>query len=497
MPPNTMSPKSYALQDTADTRLGKRYSELKKGHSEESGFIPLGNGLDAFMARALMAQKADLTIDAQYYMIHNDLTGLLFAEQLLKAADRGVQVRLLIDDMDLKERDEGLSCIAGHPNIAVRIFNPFNRQTFRLGQLLTGVGSVTRRMHNKSFTVDNQITIVGGRNIGDEYFDADPTFAFADLDLMGIGPVVKEVSVSFDEYWNSPMAYPIDVLRPDLIDSTTIEEGQKKLTEYLTRDSVIKYKQSLANSGIVNSIENNELVYTWGQARVLSDHPDKLASYDVDPDDTLSSQLNPFLKDLGREFLIFSPYFVPGKPGAKALGDLSKSGVRVRILTNSLASTDVGIVHAGYAKYRKALLRDGVELYEMNMELNKEQRKGKKGIHGSSKASLHAKSFILDRAQIFVGSLNFDPRSIVENTEIGIMVNSEDLANTVAEAFDHITEVMAFRLELQTDDDGFEHIIWHGMENGEKRVWQVDPHTGFWQRLGIGFLGLLPIESQL
>ena len=497
MPPNTMSPKSYALQDTADTRLGVKYDELKKGHSGESGFIPLGNGLDAFMARALMAQMADLTIDAQYYMIHNDLTGLLFAEQLLKAADRGVQVRILIDDMDLEGRDEGLSCIAGHANIAVRIFNPFNRQTSRLGQLLTGLGSVTRRMHNKSFTVDNQITIVGGRNIGDEYFDADPAFAFADLDLMAIGPVVREVSVSFDEYWNNSMAYPIDVLRPDLTHSITVEEGRKKLTEFLTQDSVVTYKQSLANSGIVNSIQNNELVYTWGLGEVFSDHPDKLASYDVDPDDTLSSQLTPFLKDVDRELLIFSPYFVPGKQGTRSLGELSKSGVRVSILTNSLASTDVGVVHAGYAKYRRALLRAGVELYEMSTVPNKEQRKGKKGTHGSSKASLHAKSFVLDRTQIFVGSLNFDPRSVVENTEIGIMVSSEDLANTAAEAFDHIMEVRAFRLELQTDEEGFETIIWHGMENGEKRVWQADPHTSFWQRLGIGFLGLLPIESQL
>ncbi|MEA3469196.1 MAG: phospholipase D family protein [Thermodesulfobacteriota bacterium] len=497
LPPNTTSHKSYALQDTTDTRLGVKYDELKKGHSDTSGFIPLGNGLDAFMARALMAQNADLTIDAQYYMIHNDLTGLLFAEQLLKAADRGVQLRILIDDMDLEGRDEGLSCIAGHPNIAVRIFNPFNRQTSRLGQLLTGFGSVTRRMHNKSFTVDNQITIVGGRNIGDEYFDADPAFAFADLDLMAIGPVVKEVSVSFDEYWNNPMAYPIDVLRPDLTHLITVEEGRKKLTESLTRDSVVTYKQSLANSGIVNLIQNNELVYTWGQGRVLSDHPDKLASYDVDPDNTLSSQLTPFLKDVDRDLLIFSPYFVPGKQGTKALGDLSKSGVRVRILTNSLASTDVGVVHAGYAKYRRALLRAGVELYEMNTVISKEQRKGKKGIHGSSKASLHAKSFVMDRAEIFVGSLNFDPRSVVENTEIGIMVSSEDLANTAAKAFDHITKVMAFRLELQTDDEGFETIIWHGMENGEKRIWQADPHTSFWQRFGIGFLSLLPIESQL
>lgn len=456
LPPNTSNPETHVLQDTADTRLGKKYRNIKKGHPGDSGFFLLGNGLDAFVARAALAQLADRTIDAQYYMIHNDLTGLLFANQLLKAADRGIRVRLLIDDMDLDGRDEGLSTLAAHPNIALRVFNPFDRQTLRILQFITRFGSVTRRMHNKSFTVDNQATIVGGRNIGDEYFDADPLLAFADLDILAIGPVVNQVSSSFDEYWNDSMAYPIAVLRPDLVENNDLKEGRKRLAEYLEQESVIEYLQALDGSRLVNSIKNNEVEYIRGEAKVLADHPDKLKSYEKDEVYELSFQMKLYFEGLHKEFIIFSPYFVPGKSGTRFLGDLAGSGVRVRIMTNSLASTDVGVVHAGYAKYRRELLRAGVELYEMNKRLSKTQRKEKKGTSGSSKASLHAKAFVFDREQVFVGSLNLDPRSVTENTEIGIMVTSKEVGHDMAQAFDQMAATMAFRLQLNTDEEGME-----------------------------------------
>ncbi len=229
----------------------------------------------------------------------------------------------------------------------------------------------------------------------------------------------------------------------------------------------------------------------------MADNPGKLESYDSDHAYTLSSKITPFFENLDKEFLIFSPYFVPGKEGTKFLADLSKSGVRVRILTNSLASTDVGVVHAGYAKYRTTLLRARVELYEMNKTLNRKERKAKKGTSGSSKASLHAKSFVFDREQVFIGSLNLDPRSIVENTEIGIMVTSKEVAEILAGKFDMMIEKIAFRLELHTDEEGIEFIFWHGLENGEERVWKADPHTSFWRRFALGLVSLLPVESQL
>jgi len=496
LPSNVNNP-SFALQDTADTRAGKRYGELTSTHLNESGFLLLDTGLDAFAARAILAQGADRSIDVQYYMIHNDLTGTLFADQLIKAADRGVRIRLLIDDMDLGNRDEGLSTIAAHPNIDLRIFNPFSRKMIRGPQFLLRFGSVTRRMHNKSFTVDNQATIVGGRNIGNEYFEADPDFAFADLDVLAIGPVVKEVSASFDQYWNSGMAYPVGVLRPDLTEKEDLDEGRKKLAEYLARDSVSAYLQQLFSSLLAERIRNNEVLFSWGDAEVLADHPNKLESYNSDRAYTLSSKISPFFENLHKEFLIFSPYFVPGNEGTKFLVDLVGKGVHVRIITNSLASTDVGVVHAGYAKYRTALLRGGVELYEMNKILGRKQRKEKKGDTGSSKASLHAKSFVFDRQRVFIGSLNLDPRSVVENTEIGIMLTSTEIADAMAARFDTMVATKTFRLELTTDEDGFELIRWHGMENGREKVWTADPHTGFWRRFGIGLLRLLPVESQL
>lgn len=497
LPPNTDSPKSFAATDTAGTRLGKSVQLQKIEHPDHSGFVLLSNGLDAFAARLILAQKADSTIDAQYYMIHADMTGALFTDQLVKAAGRGVRVRLLIDDMDLQNRDEGLSVLASHPNIELRIFNPFSRNTLRFSQYISRVGSVTRRMHNKSFTVDNQVTIVGGRNIGNEYFNADPDLAFGDLDLMAIGPVVQQVSDSFDEYWNNSKAYPVDLLRPDLVGAKHLETGLRKLAEYLEQDRVREYVADLTASTLVEKIRNDGLEYAWGEARVFSDNPDKLDSYATTEEHSLVKKMSPFFQDLDNELLIFSPYFVPGKKGTEVFADYSRSGVRVRIITNSLASTDVGLVHAGYAKYRRPLLRAGVELYEVNKKTGKIEREKNHGRTGSMKASLHAKSFVLDRDQVFIGSLNLDPRSVVENTEIGIMLTSESVAEKMAEGFDRVASEACFRLELTTDGDGFEYISWHGYQNGQEHIWNFDPHTSFLRRFGIGLVSFLPIESQL
>jgi len=499
LPPNSGMMTTFALTDTVNTRFGKAYSELKNDHPDnsDSGFYLLEKGLDAFAARLLIIQGADKSIDAQYYMVHNDLTGILFINQLVEAADRGVRVRLLIDDMDLEGRDDGLSVLAAHSNIEVRVFNPFSRDTIRVVQYITGFGSVTRRMHNKSITADNLVSIVGGRNIGDEYFDAKSSLIFGDIDLMAIGPVVKEVSKSFDEYWNNNRAYPIDILRPDLVGKNTLEAGRKMLEDYLSKESVSEYRKSLLNSSFAEKIRGDDLTYEWGKGRVLSDDPEKLASYKTTKQYSLASQFKPYFRDLKKELLILSPYFVPGKTGTKYLADLSKSGVRVRIITNSLNSTDVGLVHAGYSKYRSTLLRAGVELYEINSTMGEEDREKREKSKAGSKISLHAKSFVLDRAKVFIGSLNFDPRSVTENTEIGIMATSEALANRIVDLFDMVVSQKTFRLELRTDDDGLEFIFWHGWRNGEEHIWNFDPFTGFWQRFAIGFMGLLPIESQL
>lgn len=497
MPPNDQQLQSYAYTNTEDTLLGRTVPEKLQGREGASGFFFLSNGLDAFTARVAIAAIAEKSIDAQYYMIHKDLTGILFGQQLVEAANRGVRIRVLIDDMDLEGRDPILATLDFHPNISIRVFNPFSRNSHRAGQFLTGFGSVTRRMHNKSFTVDNQLTIVGGRNIGNEYFDADPALDFADLDLLAIGPVVQEVSASFDEYWNSSLAYSTGVLRPDLVGDDVYSTAMTLLNNATDRDAVQAYKKRITESHIFKQFQENKIPFFFGTARVLADHPDKLISYNTDYNLTLASQFSPHFERITNELIVFSPYFVPGREGTEYLSNLSKQGVRVRIFTNSLASTDVAIVHAGYAKYRTRLLRAGVELYEMNMALSAKERDTKKGDLGGSKASLHAKSFILDRKKVFIGSLNLDPRSIIENTEIGILLTSPEAARAFAGAFDRIVAKRAFRLELSTDDDGLEFITWYGVENGEERSWTSDPYTSIWKRLWVDIMSLFPIESQL
>jgi len=497
LPDNTNRSHSQAYADTAGTYLGREIAADLAAHPGKSGFLPLASGLDAFVARAVLAHRAEKSIDAQYYLFHDDLTGKLFMNQLIEAAERGVRVRLLVDDMDLEGRDLGAAALDSYPNMEVRLFNPFNRETGRLSQFVTRLGSVTRRMHNKSFTVDNQVTILGGRNIGDEYFEAQPDLAFADLDVMAIGPTVAKVSASFDKYWNSELAYPATTIAKQQPTNAEMEEGLEEFKAYIAAQLDSPYMQALRDSDLANRMREDRLEFYWGNSAVMYDQPEKILHNKDKTEYHLSPQLEPYFDGVEKELLLFSPYFVPGKEGTAFLTELADKGVRVRILTNSLSSTDVGIVHSGYMKYREALLRGGVELYELNKKLTREQRKKKKGQEGSSKASLHTKSFVFDREEVFIGSLNLDPRAIVENTEIGVVISSADLAREMSTWFDENIEKVAFRLELKKGKSGSERILWHGLENGQPRTFTVEPYTSLWRRFTIGFLRLLPIESQL
>jgi cardiolipin synthase C len=497
LPKNVGLEKTFAYPDTGNTLLGREFSRQGAGHPGASGFRLLGNGLDAFVARAVLAHLAERSIDLQYYLYHGDLVGRLLTWQLLQAANRGVRVRLLVDDMDLSGRDLGVAVLDSHPNIEVRIFNPFSRKTGRMSQYVTRMGSVTRRMHNKSFTIDSQATILGGRNIGNEYFEADPDLAFADLDVLAFGPVAREVSTVFDQYWNSELAYPISVLVDKTPTPEEIGRMGQQLEEFVAAQAGSAYLQALQNSDLADKIWKNQVRYSWGNAVVVYDRPEKILHDTGEQEYQLAPQLKPYVDGVQKELIIFSPYFVPGEKGTAFLTGLVARGVRVRILTNSLASNDVSVVHAGYSKYRKPLMRGGVELYEMNRKLTREQRKEKKGEGGSSKASLHAKSFVFDREQVFIGSMNLDPRAVVYNTEIGVVLASPEIAQGMGAWFDRNVEKMAFRLELKRDEKGSETLLWHGIVDGTPKTFDVDPYTGFWKRLGIGFLGILPIESQL
>ena len=498
LPENTGRTETYAYEDTQDTALSRSYEHRSRGHAGESGYYYLNNGLDAFVARAVLANVAERSIDTQYYMIHNDVVGSLFIDHLFKAAERGVRVRLLIDDIDLGGRDSGLAVVDAHPNIEVRIFNPFARNVGRASQYITGFGKQTRRAHNKSFTVDNQVTILGGRNIGDEYFNADPELAFLDIDVMSTGPVAQGVSASFDLYWNHDLSYPITTLAEELPTKEEARRRKQEFDAFVAEQYESEYMKHLRDSDLAKELAQGLLKFAWGIGDVVADDPDKLTEDTSDTKYRLIEQLRPYLEGVQKELIIFSPYFVPGKGGIAFFQSLRDRDVRVRILTNSLSSTDVSAVHAGYSRYRKALLGMGVELYELNKELNKEERqKMKEGGIGDSRASLHAKAFVLDRKWVFIGSLNLDPRSIVQNTEIGVIFQSPEIAERMASGFDSKIDKIAFRLELEGADNGTGQIVWHGIVDGKQQTLYKDPYTGFWKRFGVGIMRILPIESQI
>ena len=414
------------------------------------------------------------------------------------AADRGVRVRLLIDDMDLGGRDNGLLALDSHPNIEMRVFNPFDRKIGRMPQFVTGFGSVTRRMHNQSFTVDNQVTIVGGRNIGNEYFDADPTLEFSDLDVMAIGDVVNDVSHSFDLYWNSELAYPVTTLIENRLSEEEIKQLYQKLQSYIEEHKDNPYLDALRGSDLANEIRQKSVVYQWGEADVVYDLPEKINS---DRDATelhLMTQLAPYFNAIQKELIIYSPYFVPGKEGVEFFKSLTDRGVRVRILTNSLASNDVSVVHAGYAKYRRDLIRNGLELYELRPDARSVKRNWSL-VAGRSKASLHTKAFVADGEVVVIGSFNVDPRSTALNTEIVIVVESPELAAQVLTYMDEgILPENSYRVVLEADaETGTERLVWITEIEGETVRYYSDPEVSLWRRMTSWFMGLFPIEKHL
>jgi putative cardiolipin synthase len=482
LPPNTARQPSEALSNTGDTRLGRAVAALTRANPGRTGIYPIAGGRDAFAARVVLARAAERSLDVQYYILRNDTTGGLFCEALWQAAERGVRVRLLVDDSGTHGLDAVLAALDAHPNIEVRLFNPYANRRFRLGELATDFSRLNRRMHNKSFTADNQATIVGGRNIGDEYFGAGSEVEFTDLDVLAIGPAVHAVSASFDAYWNSDSAYPAAALiRPSPEKSAEVREAWEKL-----RDSpeAARYAKAVLATALVRELLAGSLPLEWTSARVVSDDPSKV----LHPPERKDLHMLPLLEAAvgkpERELDLVSPYFVPTSEGAAALTALAARGVKVRVLTNSLAATDVAPVHAGYAKYRETLLRGGVRLYELKPTA---EESDKRESAGGSDASLHAKTFAVDRSRLFVGSFNFDPRSARLNTEMGVVIDSPSLAARLSSALDSGLPRDAYEVRLAKDGRSLEWVA-------EGKVYGAEPGAGFFRSLWIGLLSLLPIE---
>ena len=468
------------------TVLDHETTPLLQAHPGQSGVLWLSDGLDAFAARSVISQRAGRSLDVMYYIWKDDLPGHLMAHELYQAAERGVRVRLLLDDMNMHGFDPALAALDAHPDIEVRLYNPFRNRggLWRLLEMVQRVFSINHRMHNKAWIADNQVAIIGGRNIGAEYFDAREGINFRDLDLLLLGPSVGQASTIFDDYWNSQAVVPIAALNPHsqqqldaLIKTVDTESQLAQAAPYLAR-----VEQRLAEPTV-----RQDLMLQWSDSvRVLSDPP--LKHRNSRHDDWLVRAIGRDLGSAQRKMQLISPYFVPGQEGSERIIAMRGQGVAVELITNSLAATDVAAVHSGWSSYRKPLVAAGTTVYELK------RRGPRSGIAmplGSSGASLHTKAYLVDGRRGFVGSFNLDPRSANLNTEMGVLFDDAALGARLQREFDYLAHPdHSYRVSL--DERG--KLQW---TDSDGQRYRHEPDTRWWLRAWVWLLGLLPIESQL
>ena len=475
------------------TRLEQWNASGAAAYGTRSGFRLLATGLDAFVARVGLIELADRSLDLQYYIFHSDTTGEIIVDRLIAAADRGVRVRLLLDDWGtLEKKDEAVVGLDAHANIEIRLFNPYLHRSRmgRVGELVRSFSRVNRRMHNKQLIADGVAVVLGGRNIGDEYFGLGE-LDFQDVDVLAGGPIVRESTATFEAYWQSAFAKPVSALGTAAPSQERFAAARRALAERIEQRRASPYAKALSESLLATDLrEARDILPHWADARVFADPPGKLA----EPAGTrgpeyLGAHVAAAVRAAHSELLLVSPYFVPGKEGIATLGGKRREGVSVRVLTNSLAATDVWLVHAGYRKYRRPLLRQGVRLYELKAE-----GRGAAGRYapvGSSRASLHGKTFVFDGQSVFIGSMNLDARSIDQNTEDGVLIESPALAGEVAALFERWSGPgVSYEVRLT----GGRRLEWLAMGDGQAVHFSREPEAGFWRRLGAAVCSVLPID---
>lgn len=492
---------SLAPAVLADSRLLRTVAASRPA-PDASGFRLLPSGTDAFNTRVALARRAQHSLDVQYYLVHDDETGRALLRELQNAAARGVRVRLLIDDIATQTQDQTLLRLARQTNIEVRLFNPFAWGRSSLAtRILSSLGDLKRvnhRMHNKSFIADNCMAITGGRNIGDEYFMHGSASNFIDLDVFAAGAIVGDLSDVFDRYWNSSYTYPVATLvRFDqaLADKAAQMMAAGAPATMLDADGLVARDEPVApgSPSLTQEIDAGRLRLEWAPARVVADDPSKVAGVsDTTVGTTASGMLMSLMQGAQSEVTVVSPYFVPGKPGMALMRALHARGVRMAVLTNSLAATDAPLVHIGYAHYRPEMLALGVHLYELSPTGG--QRTGKARVFGSSRAKLHAKTAIIDRQSLFVGSINLDARSARENTEQGLIIQSPALAGEVLQMLTDDHGESAFRLQLGADHHSIE---WVGTDNGVETIFHDEPDASLWLRFGLWLLAPVAPEQLL
>lgn len=493
LPPLDGRSRSQALDAAADTPLGRAVAPVAERHPGLSGVHPLDDGRSAFAARVHLARAATRTLDLQYYIWHADLSGTLLFEEVRRAADRGVRVRMLLDDNSTSGLDPTLAALDAHANIEVRLFNPFVIRSPRFVGYLTDFRRLNRRMHNKAFIADNQVAVIGGRNIGDEYFGAGQGALFADLDLLSVGPVIAELSRSFDQYWACRSSHPAARILPDASARTAIDDDAHAVAD---DPEAAQYLEAIAGSDYARALLENRLALEWAPTRMVADDPAKGLG-EAPPDARLWPKLKALLGQPEHELGLVSGYFVPTKTGVDVFTRMARQGVKVTIVTNALEATDVPVVHTGYAKWRAPLLQAGVTIHEMRgpphgdgVERNITALGSTgSGARGAGSA-LHAKTFAVDRTRIFVGSFNFDPRSANLNTELGFVVESPALANHLHDTFGQFMPDNTYKVEL--DENGA--LRWREKVSDRIVVHETEPGTSWWQRTAVKMLSYLPIE---
>ncbi|MDX2419207.1 MAG: phospholipase D-like domain-containing protein [Xanthomonadales bacterium] len=479
------------FNDTDGTYFGESLEGLAEAHPGKAGFYPVVDSIAGLSIRLLMAKRAERSIDAQYYLIKGDIVGNLFIGALLEAADRGVRVRLLVDDIFTGGYDKIMAALDSHPNFEIRVFNPFANRSARVLEAITSFSRINRRMHNKSLTVDNQMTLVGGRNIADEYFAARQDAKFGDVDVLGIGPVVGDVSQMFDQYWNNYYAVPAPVFvnmpkNPD----EELRKLREKIRQAYDRVKSTRYAKALQDS-ILKKIQKDASVLTWAPYELVYDSPDKAQHDKAEEAASIMTPLRETALNAQQELMVITPYLVLRKKGLAKFRSLRERDVDVKVVTNSLAATNQILVHGGYAPIRRPLLDMGVKLFEARADAT---ISGEEHVDAEdAKATLHTKVFIVDRSKVFIGSFNWDPRSAYINTELGVIIESPAIAEAFTEAVENLLPTQTYEVFLNEQNA----IRWRGLENDREVVLNKEPQSGFWRRMGGRFMQFLPIRGQL
>ena len=481
-------PKQYseAISDTSDTRLGKSVAQWTENHTGKSGFYPLLDGMDALGVRLALIDRAEKTIDVQYFLMKPDSSGYLFTMKLLEAADRGVRVRFLLDDIFTTVKDDGLLVLNEHPNIEIRLFNPIGRGGSFYLNYLADFKIANRRMHNKTFTVDNQVSVVGGRNIANEYFGLDKDTKFKDVDMIAFGTVAKDISKTFDRFWNHKLSIPMEAFENNK-NLPALATARANMDKSIVEANHSIYKQALS-SPLMQDLIDNRVEFFASTSQVITDDPEKLLNEISLDHQILVTALANSVNRANSEVIVMTPYFIPRKTGVEFWKSITDKGVRVVVVTNSLASNNHVPVHAAYARYRHDIIDAGVELYEIRVDSSKKPT----GELGYDSVTLHTKALLIDRQHLFIGSLNLDPRSIDINTEMGLMIDNTILANKMADQFFIVLPTVTYR--VTENDQGY--LRWTAIIDGKEVIETSEPQASSWLKLKAFISRILP-EDQL